>query len=154
MPAGGGVTGTSSALPGPRSCFAGIASRRRGSAQVSVGPSSSAEAAIISSTVIAAAIGTTTTVEAAIAAVKTPSPPPTAVAATTVLGKSDRRRANQGDRSDSGKKSVEKGGFPHVIPLHPTVVGCPERANPILSCLDSCSTSEVAQPGQKTDSRG
>jgi hypothetical protein len=95
-------------------------------------------------------------VEAATAAVKTTSSSPTttAVAVTTVLGKSGRRRANQGDRSDSGKKSVEKGGFPHVIPLHPTVVGCPERANPILSCLDSCSTSEVAQPGQKTDSRG
>jgi len=45
-------------------------------------------------------------VEAATAAVKTSSSPSTAVAATTMLGKSGRRRANQGDRSDSGKKSV------------------------------------------------
>jgi hypothetical protein len=57
--------------------------------------------------VIAAAIGTTTAVEAATAAVKTTtSSPSTAVAATTMLGKSGRRCANQGDRSDSGKKSV------------------------------------------------
>jgi hypothetical protein len=52
----------------------------------------------------------------------------TSTAATTVaamLGKSGYRCTDEGDRSDTYKKSFQQGGFPHFRSLHPTAVGCP-----------------------------
>jgi hypothetical protein len=78
---------------------------------------------------IAAAIGATAAMKAATttASVRTAAASTsTAVASatTTMLGKSGAWDTSQGDRSDRGKKSLEKGGFPHVSNLHHPV-GCP-----------------------------
>jgi hypothetical protein len=75
---------------------------------------------------IAAAIGATAAVKAAstAASVRTTAASTAVASAPTMLGKSGGWDTSQGDRSDRGKKSVEKGGFPHVSNLHHPV-GCP-----------------------------
>src|ERR1035441_1086618 len=42
-----------------------------------------------------------------------------------MLGKRGYGCADEGDRSDTYKKSFQQGGFPHFRSLHPTAVGCP-----------------------------
>jgi hypothetical protein len=76
--------------------------------------------------VIAATVGTATAMEATTAAAVRTTTTTAAVATTTaMLSKSGRWEAHKGERSDSGKKNVEKGGFPHVSTLHPNTVGGP-----------------------------
>jgi hypothetical protein len=58
------------------------------------------------------------------ASVRTTAASTAVASAPTMLGKSGGWDASQGDRSDRGKKSAEKGGFPHVSNLHHPV-GCP-----------------------------
>jgi hypothetical protein len=49
----------------------------------------------------------------------------TTVAAAPMLGESWCSHTNQADGSDSCKKSVQQGGFPHIDTLHLTTVSCP-----------------------------
>jgi hypothetical protein len=63
---------------------------------------------------------TTATVETSTATATTTT---TTVAA--MLGKRGYGCADEGDRSDTYKKSFQQGGFPHFRSLHPTAVGCP-----------------------------
>jgi hypothetical protein len=62
------------------------------------------------------------------ASVKTTTASAASVTAA-MLGKSGCRGTNQAGRSDSCEKSVQQGGFPHVITLHPNGGWLPGRAN-------------------------
>jgi hypothetical protein len=99
---------------------------------------------------ITAAIGATAAMKAATttASVRTAAASTAVASATTMLGKSGGWDTSQGDRSDRGKKSVEKGGFPHVSNLHHPV-GCPGGLTQLSSYLhlDSGSSSKVARLG-------
>src|SRR5208337_766198 len=136
MPARRSAPTRTSALPGPAPICAGIASRCGTSAHASerapasVVASSSAIAAITTaiSTPAIAAIRTTTAVGAAeraattvetasASAVKTTTASPTVT--TPMLGNNGCRGTNQAGRGDSGENSLQQGGFPHVITLHP-----------------------------------
>jgi hypothetical protein len=90
-----------------------------------------------------AAIATAAVESATTATVETAT---TTAATTTVaamLGKSGYGCTDEGDRSDSYKKSFQQGGFPHFRSLHPTAVGCPggqpasTNPTPILTLIPS-----------------
>jgi hypothetical protein len=103
----------------------------------------SATIAAVATTVVASAVVATvrasviaaTAVKPAVAASTVEATPATtmktaaATAVAATLGERRTGRANQSERRDRGKESLQQGGFPHINTLHPNGGGLPGRAN-------------------------